>query len=338
MKEKKPDPKKNRLKKGRDRRHKAFGYTAEAFVIIVVLAAALFVPQIIFQVQDRILCGDITLGQKESMDVEMLGTTYEQSLEKRMQNFAEGLADLESFYVTSQNLTPDETLDSYLYSETGLYHPLITNFVYNNLIPIEIWEDIYTVTQWKQYVIYSDNYAKGVNFILWYIEMQDSDGAKLKLLADAEDGTLYGLKAEDSTMYGVNMGYENLREALRYGGAAIEVWAYYALYYRATIEKKEEFFLWADKIGMNLNGIEVDGSSIEEKYNANKMAEVERQIQSMVRYQCETEECARFLLPYGEASLDAVLAIEESEFTEYYLFPNITTGIRQIYEMVPEFA
>ncbi|WP_460602040.1 hypothetical protein, partial [Escherichia coli] len=72
------------------------------------------------------------------------------------------------------------------------------NFIYNNLIPIEVWENYYTITQWKQYVIYSDNYAKGVNFILWYIELEDLEGAKLKLLVDAEDNTLYGLKTENS--------------------------------------------------------------------------------------------------------------------------------------------
>ena len=75
MKENRPDLKKGGKKDGRDRKHGA-AYTAEAFVIIVVLAVALMIPQIIFQVQDRILCSDITLGQRESMNVEALGTTY----------------------------------------------------------------------------------------------------------------------------------------------------------------------------------------------------------------------------------------------------------------------
>lgn len=334
---KKTSGKKGGQKKRRERKSKALGYTAEALAIAVVLVAALLIPQIIFQVQDRILCGDITLGQRESMDVETLGTTYEQSLEKRMQNFAQGLADQESFYVTSQNLTPDDSLNTYLYSEMALNHPLITDFVYNNLIPIEIWEGSYTVSEWKQYVIYSDNYAKGVNFILWYVEMEDPDGAKVRLLADAEDGTLYGFKTEDSSRYGVPLGYTNLREALRYGGAAVEVWTYYALYYKAMIEDKEEFRLWAEKMGLDVTETEtVDSFSGE--ISIKEMAEAERKVQSMVRYQCETEESARFLLPYGDAALDAILAIEEPEFTEVYVFPNITIGIRQIYEMIPEFA
>ena len=337
MKENRPDLKKGGKKDGRDRKHGA-AYTAEAFVIIVVLAAALMIPQIIFQVQDRILCSDIKLGQRESMNVEALGTTYEQSLQNRMQNFAEGLANLESFYVTSQNLSPDETLNSFLYSDVGLNNPLLMNFVYGNLIPIEIWDDYYTITQWKQYVIYSDNYAKGVNFILWYIEMEDGDGAKFKLLADAEDGTLYGVKTEGSYLSGVPLGYMNLQEALRYGGSAVNVWTYYALYYRATIAEMKDFLFWAGKMGIDTTGIEVDASYTGVEISRKEAAEAERQVQRMGRYQCETKESARFLLPYGETELDAILSIEERYFDKEYLFPDITIGIRQIYEMIPEFA
>ena len=133
MKGSKPDGKKARQKKTGNRQRKISAYTMEVFVIAIVLVAALLIPQFIFQVQDSILCGGITLGQRESLDVETLGTTYEQSLEKRMQSFAEGLAEHESFYVTAQTLTPDETLESYLYSDLGLNHQLIMNFIYNNL-------------------------------------------------------------------------------------------------------------------------------------------------------------------------------------------------------------
>ena len=67
------------------------------------------------------------------------------------------------------------------------------------MIPVMIWESYYSVVTWKQYVIYSDHFEEGVNFILWYIEMQDEDGGTLKLLTDAEDNTLYGIKTEGSS-------------------------------------------------------------------------------------------------------------------------------------------
>ena len=66
-------------------------YMAEGLVIAIVVIAALFLPQIIFRVQDDILCNDTVLGQKESMDVESLSTAYERSLTARMRNLAEGL-------------------------------------------------------------------------------------------------------------------------------------------------------------------------------------------------------------------------------------------------------
>ena len=50
------------------------------------------------------------------------------------------------------------------------------------------------------------------------------------------------------------------------------------------------------------------------------------------------ENRVRFLIPYGDAELDAVLYIEEQERSRFYLFPNVTVGILQIYEMIPSTA
>ena len=68
-------------------------------VMISLLMGAFLLPQVIFRIQDRILCRDITLGKRESMDVEALSTSYEKSLAVRMTDFAEGLAGNDSFYV-----------------------------------------------------------------------------------------------------------------------------------------------------------------------------------------------------------------------------------------------
>ena len=69
-----------------------------------VVLAALWIPQIIFGLQDGILCRDTTLGQKESMDVEALSTTYEKSLAQRLKSFAEGLGEGDSYYVDRKSV------------------------------------------------------------------------------------------------------------------------------------------------------------------------------------------------------------------------------------------
>ena len=92
-------------KRGGMNRRRLLRYYAAIFsVLALLIAAAFFAPQILFHVQDAILCRDTVLTQQESLNVETLSTTYEQSLEKRMQNYAEGLAEGDMFYVTAQDL------------------------------------------------------------------------------------------------------------------------------------------------------------------------------------------------------------------------------------------
>lgn len=312
-------------------------YGAEALVIGTVVMAALFLPQFIFWVEDNILCGDTTLGRRESMDVESLSTAYESSLTVRMQNFAQGLAESKKYYVTSQELTVNNELTDYLYSDRGLYQNFIQEFAYY-LMPFEIWEDYYSVVSWKQYVIYSDNFEEGVNFILWYIEMQDGDGGVLKLLADAEDGTFYGIKTEDSSLAGSDYRYKEYMELLRYGDGAVEAWTYFAMYYEAVPDDMEDILLWGEKMGIDVRTVEAEQGSYDAEISVYNEEEARREILKAFSYQNETENRVRFLIPYGDAELDAVLYIEEQERNRFYLFPNVTVGIRQIYEMIPEFA
>ena len=185
-------------RRGLNRRRQVRYYAAIFSVLALLIAAAFFAPQILFQVQDAILCRDTVLTQQESLNVDTLSTTYEKSLEKRMQNFAEGLGEGDTFYTTSQSLALTSEVREYVYSDRGLFSNVVNEFAENGLLPWYIWEGDYTILRWKQYVIYSDDFAKGVNFILWYVEMQDPNGVIVKLLADAEDGTIYAIRTESN--------------------------------------------------------------------------------------------------------------------------------------------
>lgn len=325
-------------KKQNEARHKFSYYVTEVLVIGTVVAAALFLPQLIFRVEDNILCNDTALGKRESMNVAALSTAYEKSLAARMNHFAQGLAENKKYYATSQELTVNDELKEYLYSDRGFYQDYIQVFLYY-LVPFEIWEDYYSVVSWKRYVIYSENFEEGVNFILWYIELQDNDGGKFKLLTDAEDGTIYAIKTEDSSLSGSGHYYKEFIEMLRYGDRAIEAWAYFALYYKALSDDRQDVFAWAEQMGIDMRAVsEADSGSYDAEIGIYNEDEVKRQILKAFSYQNEDESRIRFLIPYGDNELDAVLYIEEREKKSFYLFPNVTAGIRQIYEMIPEFA
>ena len=315
-------------------RHRFSRYAAEVLIIGTVVTAALFFPQLIFWVEDNILCGDITLGQRESMNAESLSTTYERSLGKRMGNFARGLAENKKYYVTSQNLTVDDELTEYLYSDKGLYQGFFQHFFYY-MFPAEIWEEQYYAVSWKQYVIYSDDFEEGVYFILWYIELQDADGGVIKLLTDAEDGTMYGIKTENSSLPGSGLSYREL--ILSYSEGAIEAWTYYALYYEAMPDEPEDDI--SESEGKRKDEItDVDSDRYGMVSSDYSEEGVKHQLLSAFSYRNEAENRGRFSIPYGNAELDVILYVEEQEKERFYLFPNTTVGVSQIYEMIPEFA
>ena len=228
-------------------------YIITASILTLLIALAFFTPQIIFQVQDMILCKDTSLSRQENVNVESLSTTYEKSLETRMTDYAEGLAGDDAFYVASQNLSINEELSAYFYSDSCIYGNYISALIYAQLLPYDLWEMEYSVSQWKQYVIYSDNFTKGVNFILWYIELQDSAGRIFKILADAEDGTIYAIKTEGNPVFQepelVDESYEQRYFMDEFGRSAVEMWGFCALYYAAIDEETKNFYILMEELG-----------------------------------------------------------------------------------------
>lgn len=121
-------------------------YIITASILTLLIALAFFTPQIIFQVQDMILCKDTSLSRQENVNVESLSTTYEKSLETRMTDYAEGLAGDDAFYVASQNLSVNEELSAYFYSDSCIYGDFMSALIYARLLPYDLWEMEYAVS------------------------------------------------------------------------------------------------------------------------------------------------------------------------------------------------
>lgn len=348
-------------KRGGMNRRRLLRYYAVIFsVLALLIAAAFFAPQILFHVQDAILCRDTVLTQQESLNVETLSTTYEQSLEKRMQNYAEGLAEGDMFYVTAQDLALTGEVREYVYSDRGLFSEAVNNFASIGLLPWYIWEADYTVLRWKQYVIYSDDFAKGVNFILWYVEMKDPNGVVVKLLGDAEDGTIYALRTESdkysnpavdgAVEAGERKNY--IDEICGSKRTPLEIWGTLAYQYKCLDQSEmKDFYIMLDEygwIGGGMNTMNEDYGYTEEDLaerealmqEALAMHEDWEPLQKKIRYYRDGDYSIDFQMTYGEARLDILLEIPDGEDEAVYVYgyPDIRIGIRQIYEMIPEFA
>lgn len=361
-------PKKRKNKNEKANKRPAILF-AEGLAVVVLIAAAFFVPQVIFQVQDAVLCGNTVLSARENTDAESLSTTYEKSLPLRMTSFAEGLMGNSSFYVTSQELEPDEELRTFLYSDKGLYHEIIYTFMDGGLLPYEIEGEYYSVQQWKRYVIYSDDFAKGVNFILWYIELENEEGALFKMLVDAEDYTIYAIKTERNYSY-TEYGEDYLRQYLHSDYVATQLWGYFASHFQAIDDEEQKtLYLLIEQYGwvgsavdasffdnttakeaviaseeevrkreMENFGLneEEDGFTEGIEVSAEPADSMEMRMQRMVSFHQDDENTMSFRLPYGGAYLETVLKVQQPP--EKFMFSDVMIGIRQICELIPEFA
>lgn len=190
-------------KKRKDRRKTKPGrmesrilYAAGALGLAALIACAFYLPRLIFSMSDNRLCSDIVLGEREDMDVTFLSASYEPSLGVRLQNFADGLARGRNYYFSEQDLTLTHELYQILGNDGDSRIFQQPCWAMNSLGLMSMTFSLtnyYTVHSWKQYVIYSDDFAEGVNFIVWYLEIENNSGGILNILMDAEDYTIYGL-------------------------------------------------------------------------------------------------------------------------------------------------
>lgn len=169
-------------------------YAAGAFAAVLLVVGAFLTPRIVFAVQDDLRCGKVELEELERMDITSFNTGYEQEVYQRLLRFAQGLAEGQQYYVAVKELEPTSEIMDYLISERGLYQEGIIFWLQQDHIPAEALD--YNLIQWKQYVIYGDDFSEGVNFLLWYIELGNPGTPVLKLLMDAETGSVYAVSME----------------------------------------------------------------------------------------------------------------------------------------------
>lgn len=214
-------------------------YAAGVVGLVLLLLCAFFLPQMMFGLRDTYLCRDIVHDEREDMDVSLLSAAYEPSLGRRLQTFAEGLSMNRNYYVSAQDLDISEgvydTIQENLFKPDSWMTILMNIGLVSGLYGYE-----FTIDSWKQYVIYNDDYAGGVNFIIWYFAMSDDEGKHWEILVDAEDFTMYGLYADCSMLNAKSVGWAG--GIIDYFDAFqidLVAWWYYTSYYYQSISSEE---------------------------------------------------------------------------------------------------
>lgn len=313
-------------------------YAAAVLGVVALLACAFYLPQFLFQVRDNALCDDTVLGERENVDI-LIGDSYELSLYDRMCNYAEGLARGTSYYVSLQDMEADEELYELLYGSVDrIFQNPMQIMMQGHLIPYSFLNDL-TIVQRKQYVIYSDDYARGVNFIIWYLELAGHSGEKLEILMDAETYTIYGIKSEKYGLWGHDENIDwreyslttNLERHLQIVGFsdARDFWLTMAIHYEAISISQVELIYHAIDADRVNKAMIIQGEDGEQQ-------EMIRQMAVLSEGEWTDENELVLSLPYGEylMELRMQMLVDPSQMYRYH---DVYLGFDAICSMIPEF-
>lgn len=165
---------------------------------LLLFVVAVVAPGFWFRMQDGYQFGNIRQGKHGSLDMEVLGGSYE-SLGKRLSDFAVGVSQGKKYYVAGTDYRVNQEfyhiLENVLGTEQGEFFRSF-GIPEPYILLEEIEQDGYDVEKWKKYVIYDDFTEEGVTSIAvmaWYIELNSED-YRIKVLADTESWTIYYLQ------------------------------------------------------------------------------------------------------------------------------------------------
>ncbi len=362
-------PARHRKYTGRRRsgdRYHTLRYILVAVVLLGLLCGAFLGPELVFKAQDRYLCQDTELSMRENLDISVMTTSYEPSLGRRLTDYAQGLAAGTQYYVTSQEFEVTKDLyDRLTDNDIGIYQGLLYTFLDLSYLPYTI-TDGFSVEQWKQYVIYSEDYAQGVNFILWYLKLYDTEGIGYELLMDAEYGNLYAVKSAGTAASTVSVKETENNQIMRENNQIMREkygdTAYWAEIWNATNKwgVESRWGLWYELSyqfeSMNSYLLDAVYTTIMEDIpyleNLEEISAADRQfLEKLIQEDglCRIEDGGNTLyimLYYEEYPLRLdiqtvdveKLAWTNGEVQLYETYPGFIIGLSDVYGLIPEFV
>lgn len=358
--------------KGADRRYEAVrekgSYLIGGLVLAILLIAAFAVPKLIFTIQDIVRGETMVLSAREKLDISAFGTSYERTLYKRMISYADGIGEGRTYYVAAQDMEDTTELEAFLVSSQTGMHQIGAQFLTDmGFVPnfFAGWTNIereIEVKKWKQYVIYGDDFAEGVNFILRYVELEWMDGTyRMKLLLDGESGAVYGIRWENTNFS--DAGFKDVSIVKREGFNEETMWnllfllAVYVGGYDEMLSEDERVIL-SRLISQNYWDLEKEGHTETEiiyiiagemealgyQWSEEKIQYVEGLMKKANWWIEENGNRLAFAIPYGENTLDLIIKSEHGASEERWhvynrniYYRDMILGFPDIYRLIPEF-
>lgn len=359
-----------RAGKGADRRYEVVrekgSYLIGGLALAILLIAAFAVPKLIFTIQDIVRGETMVLSAREKLDISAFGTSYERTLYKRMASYADGVGEGRTYYVAAQDMEDTTELEAFLVSaQTGMHQESVQFLADMGFVPnfFTGWTNIereVEVKKWKQYVIYGDDFAEGVNFILRYVELEWMDGTyRMKLLLDGESGAVYGIRWENTNWDDAD--FKDVSIVKREGINEEFMWqilymlARYVGGYNEMLSE-DELLMLVGLIYQNFWKLEKEDQTeitygiVQEleamgyNWSEEKIQFIEGLIKKANWWIEENGNRLVFAIPYGENTLDFIIKSEHGASEErwhvykrYIYYRDMIMGFPDIYRMIPEF-
>ncbi|MDE5588693.1 MAG: hypothetical protein K2J60_06080 [Acetatifactor sp.] len=356
----------NKKKSENNRRKRSIlAYGLGTLGLVLLVTAAFFGPQIVFAMQDDIRCSAVVSMSPEAVDITSFNTGYETDLYKRLERFAKGLAEGREYYVTVQDMELTTEIADWMASEQGYYQEGFQVLRWNlGLIPDEVFD--FNLISWKRCVIYGDDFAGGVNFILWYIELGNNDKPAARLLVDGETGEIYGVRTNFDAYFEDEYIQDTLVKAydifdddmwdlsiilgITYGGLktadmlnwlasiGIDYYPVDGITYIAVSTEYEEYEAYLrEKEIMAANAGKLPDTDWVNRYSVDEIRDFLQRLQWRVS---EDENCLDFDFPYEDSSLDFRIQLDGKirwfkKRDNGYI--DLIFGFPEIYEKIPAF-
>ncbi len=167
--------------------------------LFVIIAAAFYVPQFLFETQDVFRERNVVVEKRDRLDITKLNLSYEKSLSKRMSSFSQGMLQGKKYYVAATEYTEED------YSEDNqeLYNVVENIIPYSYSVMLMYQEGFLPeaifypfdkanmLNALKRYVIYDEDFQNGAALMAWYVDLNLEGTIRLRILADTETGTIY---------------------------------------------------------------------------------------------------------------------------------------------------
>lgn len=309
---------------------KQYGLCMGGMFLLVV--AALFLPQIVFSMQDKYQMENTKVQTRSSLNISQLSTLYEEQTYLRMKNLV-GM-DPDSAIVTSMEheFETDAQVQALLENIFSQEWTFLIQWGILSHYGIEFDKGLaMELSECKKYILYQEDYEKGVALMMWYFDLYMTDtGVRIRLLADSETSHIYYMKI---TADGLNssLGNDTAANTAVYTDDGKKVVSYYSGINKELLYKiVDEFPMYLEYYGTyyeaNEEGLpeyaENGGWNIDTGY-----VEADEEIG-------DGEYHISYWLSYGEVNLEFWFQVAYSDNNTP--FPDIAIGIPVIAGRIPE--